>query len=39
LDKTLYEATKWGEQELLVWGKEREKAIKEIKKAFTDALL
>jgi hypothetical protein len=32
LVKSLYETTKWGEQELLVWGKEQEKAFKEIKK-------
>jgi hypothetical protein len=37
LAKPLYEATKWGEWEPLVWGREQEKAFKEIKKALTNA--
>jgi hypothetical protein len=37
--KLLYEATKQGEQEPLVWGREQEKAFKDIKKALTNALL
>jgi hypothetical protein len=32
LAKPLYEATKWGEQEPMVWGEEQEKAFKEIKR-------
>jgi hypothetical protein len=35
--KTLYEATKWGEQEPSVWGRESDKAFKEIKKALKNA--
>jgi hypothetical protein len=38
LVKTLYEATKGGEQEPLVWGREQEKAFKEIKMALTNVL-
>jgi hypothetical protein len=34
--KPLYEATKQGEREPLVWGREKEKAFKEIKKALTN---
>jgi hypothetical protein len=37
LAKPLYEATKGGEQEALVWGREQEKAFKEIKKALPNA--
>jgi hypothetical protein len=37
LTKSLYEATKWREREPLVWGKEQEKASKEIKKVLTNA--
>jgi hypothetical protein len=36
LAKPLYEATKWGDQESMVWGEEQEKAFKEIKKALTN---
>jgi hypothetical protein len=36
LAKPLYEATKGGEWEPLVWGREQEKAFKEIKKALTN---
>jgi hypothetical protein len=37
LAKPLYEDTKWGEWEPLVWGREQEKAFKEIKKTLTNA--
>jgi hypothetical protein len=37
LGKSLYEATRQEEWELLVWGEEQEKAFKEIKKALTNA--
>jgi hypothetical protein len=37
LAKPLYEAAKWGEWEPVVWGKEQEKAFKEIKMAVTNA--
>jgi hypothetical protein len=37
LAKPLYEATKWGEWEPLVWEKEPEKAFREIKRALTNA--
>jgi hypothetical protein len=37
LAKPLYEATKWGEQEPMVWGEEQEKAFKEIKRALTNS--
>jgi hypothetical protein len=37
LTKLLYEVTKGGKQEPLVWGREQEKAFKEIKKAFANA--
>jgi hypothetical protein len=37
LTKPLYEATKGGECEPLVWGNEQEQASKEIKKALTSA--
>jgi hypothetical protein len=37
LAKPLYEATKGGEWEPLVWGREQEKAIKEIKKTLINA--
>jgi hypothetical protein len=37
MDKPLYESTKWGEQEPLVWGKEQEEAFKEIKRTLTNA--
>jgi hypothetical protein len=37
LAKPLYEATKRGEQEHLVRGREQEKAFKKIKKALTNA--
>jgi hypothetical protein len=37
LAKPLYEATKGGEWEPLVWRREQEKAFKEIKKALTNA--
>jgi hypothetical protein len=36
LAKPLYEATKGGEWEPLVWGREQEKAFREIKKALTN---
>jgi hypothetical protein len=35
--KSLYEATKWGELEPIIWGKEQKKALKEIKRALTNA--
>jgi hypothetical protein len=38
LAKLLYEATKKGEQEPMVWGEEQEKAFKEIRRALTNAL-
>jgi hypothetical protein len=38
LAKLLYEATKGGEQEPLVWREEQEKVFKEIKRALTNAL-
>jgi hypothetical protein len=37
LAKPLYEATKQGEWEPLVWGREQEKTFKEIEKALTNA--
>jgi hypothetical protein len=37
LAKPLYEATKWREQEPMVWEEEQEKAYKEIKRALTKA--
>jgi hypothetical protein len=37
LAKPLYEATKQGEWEPLIWGREQEKAFKEIKRALTNA--
>jgi hypothetical protein len=37
LAKPLCEATKGGKQEPLVWGREKEKAFKEIKRALTNA--
>jgi hypothetical protein len=37
LARPLYEATKQGEQETSIWGREQEKAFKEIKKALTNA--
>jgi hypothetical protein len=37
LAKPLYEATKRGEREPLVWGREQEKAFKEIKRSLTNA--
>jgi hypothetical protein len=37
LAKPFYEATKQGEWETLVWGREQEKPFKEIKKALTNA--
>jgi hypothetical protein len=37
LAKPFSEATKWGEQEPMVWGEEQEKAFKEIKRALTNA--
>jgi hypothetical protein len=37
LDKPLYEATKWGEWEHLVWARKQKKAFKEIKKALINA--
>jgi hypothetical protein len=37
LTKHLYEATKGGEWEPLVWGEEQGKTFREIKKAFTNA--
>jgi hypothetical protein len=36
LTKTLYEATKGGEQKPMVWGKEGEKAFKKIKRALAN---
>jgi hypothetical protein len=38
LAKPLYEATKEGEREPVVWGEEQEKAFKEIKRALTNTL-
>jgi hypothetical protein len=35
LAKPLYEATKWGEWEPMVWEEEQEKAFKEIKRTLT----
>jgi hypothetical protein len=37
LAKPLYEATKWGEWEPMVWGEEQKKVFKEIKRALTNA--
>jgi hypothetical protein len=37
LAKPLYEATKWREQEPMVWEEEQEKAFKDIKRALTNA--
>jgi hypothetical protein len=37
LAKPLYEATKEGEWEPLIWEEEQEKAFKEIKRALTNA--
>jgi hypothetical protein len=36
LTKPLYEVTKGGEQEPMVWGEEQDKAFKEIKRALTN---
>jgi hypothetical protein len=37
LEKLLYEATKRGEREPMTWGKKKEKAFKEIKRALTNS--
>jgi hypothetical protein len=36
LAKPIYETTKGGEQETLIWEREQKKAFKEIKRAFTN---
>jgi hypothetical protein len=38
LAKPLYEATKVGEWEPIIWGEEQEEAFKEIRRALTNAL-